>query len=99
MNSNPPQNQASDNFDGNFIQDLPTENNVSYADLLRSSGTFKNTKNVLSNQNLTGIATQTEHHRKLSESPPRSIHFHQTPANSNGMINQNSGYPNGRPVN
>ena len=99
MNSNPPKNQVTGNFEGTFIQDLPTDNNVSYADLMRSSGTLQNPNKVASNQNVAGPTTQAEHNRKLSESPPRSINFQLTHANSNAATNQNVGYTNGRAVN
>ena len=50
MNLNPSFNIVSGTIDARFIQDLPTDNNVSYADLMRSSGTFQASKNVGSAQ-------------------------------------------------
>ena len=84
MNLNPSSNIVSGNIDGKFIQDLPSDNNVSYADLMRSSGTLQATNKFENHPQQLNPDNRSEHYRKLSESPPRSqfTHFQQIPQSS-----------------
>ena len=84
MNLNPSSNIVSGNIDGKFIHDLPTDNNVSYADLMRSSGTLQASNKLENHAQQLNPDNKSEHYRKLSESPPRSqfTHFQQIPQSS-----------------